>query len=627
MSIESLKEQARRHEQKEEWRKALDHYRKAIARLEKDDQPDIGLYNRVGDLYVRVSDLVGAAEHYERAVDLYVEAGLHNNAIAVCKKIVRSIPFRHEVYLKMGQIRAGQGFLSDARSSFLTYAERMQQGGDLDESFRALIEFCDLAADDVDLRIAVAEQLASHERSSDAARQLMRAYDRLDGVDAHDRREEIRARILELDPEADFTPPPSLEETSLEHGAAYAGEVGDEEVSGAVVGALDGFEATALATDAGGQEQAVELPEDGGSEAAVQEPGTPEVTVAPPNGPEDMVTGTAEAHEGSREEVARADGAAVLEAEDQEAEPLPLISYHEEEDEDQALEVAEVVGLDEADEAEVTAEDAAAEAGAADLVAGIEMWPDDVGLRQRALELAYQDGEPAQIVSALLGLAGALERTGEEARASATYRHVLELDPVNEVALTALGTREPEGASPAHEVAANDDYVDLGSMLLGEPEEKTTRFVVAYEEPSGDEDADFARMLSRFKEKVSESLDADDVKAHYDLGTAYKEMGLLDEAVAEFQQALRGSAGHLPTYELLGQTFMEMGNPSAALRTLERALDVDYEVEDELLGIYYHLGRAYQEVGNTESALEFYDRVFALDINFADVTERLRSLR
>jgi tetratricopeptide (TPR) repeat protein len=626
MSIESLKEQARRHEQKEEWRKALDHYKKAIVRLEKDDQPDIGLYNRVGDLYVRVSDLVGAAEHYERAVDLYVEAGLHNNAIAVCKKIVRNIPFRHEVYLKMGQIRAGQGFLSDARSSFLTYAERMQQGGDLDESFRALIEFCDLAADDVELRIAVAEQLATHDRSSDAARQLLLAFHRLDREDGDGRREEVRARILELDPEADFTAPATVEDASLEHGAAYAGDVPDEDASSVMAaGTLDGFETTALATDTAEQERTFEdVPEGEGSDMGRgQESAPPEATAAEalPERRDDRGADPAEDADESGQTVGGAGVAATLDQdeEDVEDEPLPLIAYHEEEDEETA-EIVEAVASDS------TPESPDAE-GEADLVAGIEMWPDDVGLRQRALELAYQEGEPAQIVSALLGLAGALERTGEEARAGATYRHVLELDPVNEVALAALGTREPKGGPRLQEVAANDDYVDLGSMLLGEPEEKTTRFVVAYEEPSGDEDADFARMLSRFKEKVSESLGADDVKSHHDLGTAYKEMGLLDEAVAEFQQALRGSAGHLPTYESLGQTFMEMGNPSAALRTLERALDVDYEVEDELLGIYYHLGRAYQEVGNTESALEFYDRVFALDINFADVTERLRSLR
>ena len=45
------------------------------------------------------------------------------------------------------------------------------------------------------------------------------------------------------------------------------------------------------------------------------------------------------------------------------------------------------------------------------------------------------------------------------------------------------------------------------------------------------------------------------------------------------------------------------------------------------MGIYYHLARAYEALGNKEGAVEYYDRVFSLDINFADVTERLRALR
>lgn len=72
---------------------------------------------------------------------------------------------------------------------------------------------------------------------------------------------------------------------------------------------------------------------------------------------------------------------------------------------------------------------------------------------------------------------------------------------------------------------------------------------------------------------------------------------------------------------------MEKGEPEAAVRTLKRALEAPYEIEDELLGIYYYLGRAHEQLGNTKDALEFYDHVFTLDINFADVTERLRALR
>jgi tetratricopeptide (TPR) repeat protein len=105
------------------------------------------------------------------------------------------------------------------------------------------------------------------------------------------------------------------------------------------------------------------------------------------------------------------------------------------------------------------------------------------------------------------------------------------------------------------------------------------------------------------------------------------EMGLLDEAIGEFQMALRASPGHLPTHEVMGRCWIEKEQPEMAVRGLRRALDGDYGVEDELIGIFYLMGRAQETLGNTDDALEFYEKVFSLDINFEDVTERLRALR
>jgi tetratricopeptide (TPR) repeat protein len=78
---------------------------------------------------------------------------------------------------------------------------------------------------------------------------------------------------------------------------------------------------------------------------------------------------------------------------------------------------------------------------------------------------------------------------------------------------------------------------------------------------------------------------------------------------------------------MLGQTFLQKQEPEAALQSLTRGLDVPCEVEEERVGMYYYLGLAHETIGDNDMALEFYDRVFAIDINFADVTERLRSLR
>ena len=326
-------------------------------------------------------------------------------------------------------------------------------------------------------------------------------------------------------------------------------------------------------------------------------------------------------------------------AEEEAAVELPMFDMGDDAEEEAAVELPTfVVDADaepaEADElVEAAIEEVAEEAAPAEeealtlhaIRAQIASSPSDVALRKRMVELAYGVADDAVLAEAFIGLAQALDGAGESASARGAYQQVLQADPNNEAALAVLGSAPM--AQPVREVAANEDYVDLGAMILGDEPEKTTRFTVAYEEPSGDEEADFANMLSQFKEKVSENLDAGDVRAHHDLGTAYKEMGLLDEAISEFQSALRASPDHLPTYEMLGQTFMEVGQPEAAVNSLTRALEVGHGIEDELIGIYYYLGRAQEQVGNNELAVEFFHKVFALDINFADVTERLRKLR
>jgi len=578
MSIESLKQQARRHEQNEEWDKALDQYTKAIEELSQDEQTDIGLVNRVGDLFVRVGKLDDAVEYFEQAVDLYREAFLPNNAIAVCKKIIRNAPNRHQVYLKIGQIRAEQGFLPDARTNFLTYAERMQKSGNLDESFRALVEFCDLAPDDVQVRITVADQMAANKRTGDAVKQLLIAYRHLSHSGEVDLAKGIEKKVLALDPKADLGAALPAEGSSVSADGEIEASFGEIELGGAA-------EDKARAQAAG-----FSMSTPGDLELAAEE--------------EEEEEGSFDLPMMSAEEPA-------AEEEEEGGVELPMMSFEEadaKQEEEEAVELP-MMSFDAPGPAEEESEEETEEEAAPELPM-----------------MTFDAPEAPEVEVALAdfssGPSEAMQEAIEEVRAEPTP------PPKAPAAAPARPTpAPPPPPAPAPEPKADDGYIDLGAMILGGGDPKTTRFKVAYEEPTGDENADFAKMLSQFKEKVSENIDAGDVRAHYDLGTAYKEMGLLEEAVGAFQAALRASSEHLPTYELMGQTFMEMGEPEAAVKTLQRALQVEAGVEDEFVGIYYYLGRAYEALNKKESAIEYYDRVFSLDINFADVTERLRELR
>ncbi len=188
------------------------------------------------------------------------------------------------------------------------------------------------------------------------------------------------------------------------------------------------------------------------------------------------------------------------------------------------------------------------------------------------------------------------------------------------------GARASKEETPREESREETgDYVDLGRML-NDQDTHTTRFRVQETTPTGDEDRDFAELLNQFKAKVSEHLPPEEAAAHYDLGIAFKEMGLIDEAIGEFQIALRTGHMRLKVYEELGHCFLHKGQYSIAVKVLQRALEMSYEDELELLGVYYHLGRAFEAMGRTDDARDAYERVLGMDFGFQDAADRLARL-
>jgi tetratricopeptide (TPR) repeat protein len=715
MNLEALKEKARRHELKEEWKKALDAYRQVILKQKADDTPDIALYNRIGDIQTRMRRIEAAVESYEKAIDLYLEAELPNNAIAICKKVLRNLPDRSVFFLRMGQIRGMQGFLTDAKQNFLTYAEQMTGAGELDSAMDALVELVGLAPDDVDIRLGLASQLESHGRAEEALEQYTEAYRHLIVQEREEEAEALSEKLRGLDEDlvlpdsetiramAASQAPRESRDTESGWGAFELGSgIRDSRAAPAGAGEMDEGERGGEETPGSEEERDVstgDLASVGAGDvlAGDEEEGAEPLPImsfeaeeeplpvfdAPESGPEadDLVLSSPGADAGEEgtegglattemdyeeageilrtfgleeEELAEAVPAFAEEEDSGGEEELPFFDFGEEEEEgaptvpspDEALDRAvedaafeaamerlEAGPLPEEGVQSVSPHEDAAERGDMDeaiqlVRAEIASHPDEVALCQRQVEYAFRKGDTNVLLSAYLDLAGCLLRTGSHAKARAVFRQVLSLAPGHPDAMAGLQELEvaPAGTPPG-QVASSEEYVDLGSLILGDEEEKTTRWQVTAETPSGDDQADFAKMLNQFKQKVSEHVDAGDVSAHHDLGTAYLEMGLLDEAISEFQMALRASPEHLPTHEVMGRCWMEKGQPDMAARALKRALDVEFEVEDELIGIYYLMGKAQEELGNTEEAVEFYEKVFSLDSNFQDVTERLRSLR
>lgn len=813
MNLEKLKDAARKHEQKEDWRRAIEVYQKAIVEFESghDPNPDLSIYNRVGDLHMKANNPAAAVQAYERAVDLYSDQGFLNNAIALCGKVLRVNPGRIQAYLKLAQLHARKNVVIDAKKNLIEYLERMNQVHQLDEAFKAVKAFADQFPGNQEIRVMLADLLRASSRTTEAREQLQKLSDDLEakGDSAGARKTRERLQAIELPEDAapqkpkrgdlvfldigvdvqsakkpaaapstpprrstvrtprptvrttPMIPPEALiDDTMVAAPEAEAPEeapaelkietssLADTELD---IGSITPQEPVADLLRA--DDAAVSAEGIAGLETTIFEPGEGD-GAEPVSGleiesealnldqPASLLEGNlvletpVEPLEGMDrpfgEEAAGADDLALdvvaddgllvdseieVEVETSEsvelegemlddgtdweipadleepasitpaAEPPPLDGTPEaslsflqvevpaqptiEELEDRILDDPDnpethrslgeallasgdsVRGIDELDLALLGFENREDWEHALDLISElIRVDPSSVRYYQKRVEVAYRTGDKVRLIDAYLELGDALVRSGALDKALAVYRRVVEHEPNNPRAGSALAALAPPDEEPAVDEpppprsskkrvsapavpkaatpppSGNGDFIDLGSLVMEEDiaSVKDTRMRVEDEEPTGDEEKDFKEMLSAFKRGIEQNLDAEDFQSHYDLGVAFKEMGLLDEAIAEFQKALRSPEGRLRTSEALGVCFFEKAQYPIAEAILRRAIDSQPGNDDEKVGLLYWLARAYEVQGKVDDGLTIYRRVMAVDIRFADASDRMSQL-
>ena len=195
--------------------------------------------------------------------------------------------------------------------------------------------------------------------------------------------------------------------------------------------------------------------------------------------------------------------------------------------------------------------------------------PSGIRYFQKMVELAYRGGHRGRVIDAYLELGDALVRVGSVEKALAVYGRVAEHEPDNpraRAAIDALAPPPPPAPAPVAAApppaAAAPGFVDLGAHAA---RRRRRREAEGHPDAGARRGADRRRgaglpeMLKQFKRGIDENLDADDFQSHYDLGIAFKEMGLLDEAIAEFQKALRSPDGAAPDLGGAGVLLLRQG--------------------------------------------------------------------
>ena len=152
----------------------------------------------------------------------------------------------------------------------------------------------------------------------------------------------------------------------------------------------------------------------------------------------------------------------------------------------------------------------------------------------------------------------------------------------------------------------------------------------------GDEaGVDLAEMFGELKQDLEADVASadEDPETHYNLGIAFREMGLLDEAIGELQKACQSFDHGQPfpqimqTYTWLAQCFLEKGVPEAAVRWYDKALQVPSIDGETRVALHYELASAYETAGDKASALKHFMDVYGANIDYRDVAERIKALK
>jgi len=141
------------------------------------------------------------------------------------------------------------------------------------------------------------------------------------------------------------------------------------------------------------------------------------------------------------------------------------------------------------------------------------------------------------------------------------------------------------------------------------------------------EQVDVEEVFAKFKEGVAKQIGADDAQSHYDLGVAYKEMQLLDDAIREFETAAHDPKRACICFSMIGTIHLERGNLNEAIDAFMHGLQAPERSKEQEAALAYEIGAAYEVKKMAKQALDYFQRTARLSPAFRDVQERIRRLQ
>lgn len=517
---------------------------RAITELQKatKDFPREGsLYNKLGDLYIKVNRPTDALAVYEVGARSFKEETYFPNAIALCKKILRLDKNRTEIYGLLGELHKELDQRGEAANYLLEYAERKMKENDLEsalETYNIIKELVPNNPKIIETISAIYEQVGKKDKGAEL---------RKEAREIESKQEELKEKITTQELSEKLTEEKIEEKPRVE-------EV-EEKV----------------------------IPAEKKREVPLEEFVSPEVA-----------------------ELLQDKPTAAVEEE---------MAVEELSDIDKSVELGELyLNLGSEDEAIDCFRGAAEKAWTSKNFDSVftlnkkiaELRPFDLESRQQLIKIAEMKGDTELQINSMLEMAEAYNRTDKRGEAQSLYKRVLEIDPNNAIALEMVAA-----------VEETPDFIDLGEVLRTEL--KGDRKAIGPQ--------NIETLISEFRREVFGSIGEGDYHSHYDLGVAYKGMGLYQEAIEEFEIASKDDDLKLKAYEMIGSCFLERDKIDGALRILNEGLKIGNRPSREYFGIHFLIGKCYESQENLTQALRSYMDAYNIDKTVPDLIKKINFLK
>jgi tetratricopeptide (TPR) repeat protein len=676
---------ARKYQSRGQYDKAIAQYKKLVDA----DKRDVRSLLKIGDLHVRKGDRGSAIETYETVASHYAQQGFFLKAIAVYKQILKLDPSRLEVQVRLGEMYEQLQLISDAMSVFEDVSSGFMRAGDTDQALAMLGKMVELDPEHIPVRIKHAEALSRAGRTQEAADEfeqgalLLKDQGRLDDYvkvaerllyhrsnDVRVAKELAETYITRRDPKRALAKlqicfkadPRDVSTLSLLAEAFLMLSQTDKAISVYREVARIHREAQRPQERMSALQRILELnPNDQEAQTALQK-------TASASGQHYMPPGTVRQPTASIGSVSSAQlgGAQVSGASNLSSPSLSGASGIMYVDED--IEEASTVSgsLPAISEATVEVEESYSSVPPAPRPpSGGRVIPIRTLGPMTYSEFLALPLVSTQVASASAALAPSLmERTLEladsylvdglftQARAIVSELqltlpdHPLVLEKAREVeALAAVSS----GVSAVAQPLIQGELSSIPAAMASDPPEME----LEYEELApGDEGFDFAEKLAeelaevaeiapidegaemidvetvfeQFKAGVAEQVSDDDSDTHFDLGIAYKEMGLFPDARREFQVAMGDPRRRCLCWTMIGLIYMDEGQPRDAIEAFQSGLESPEKTPAEAVGLHYELAMACEAGGLTDQARLHYEYVFQREPQYREVGQRLQRL-